>query len=282
MSNLPASAHGLTPAQLLRWYVDMGVDIAVDDFPHDRFAESLAATKAPPKMVAPLEAGEGLSARPVLVRERTVPTVPVTFVGPAAQIEAARTLARSCRSLAELRAALQGFDGCALKATAMRTVLAEGNPAARLMLVSEVPDEHEDRQGTAFAGPPGRLLDAMLAAIGLNRSQVYIANVIPWRPPGNRPPTPQEIAMLLPFISRQIELAAPEILVCLGGVAAQTLLQTREGIVRIRSKWFEFEVGDRSIPMLPMLHPAYLLRQPAHKRLAWRDWRALRAKIGKQ
>ena len=280
MSFLPETSPGLTPAQLLRWYVDMGVDIAVDDTPHDRFAENLALAKVPPE-VAPAEAAETPRPRPALVRERAVPPPePVAFAGPAAQIQSARALAAGAATLDELRAALEGFDGCALKATAMRTVFADGNPAAKLMLVGEAPGADEDRQGLPFVGRAGQLLDRMLAAIGLDRTQVYIANVIPWRPPGNRTPTPQETAMLLPFITRQIELAAPEFLVCLGGSSAQTLLETKEGIMRTRGKWFEFEAGGKSIPTLPMLHPAYLLRQPAHKRLAWRDWRALRGRLG--
>jgi len=147
------------------------------------------------------------------------------------------------------------------------------------MLVGEAPGRDEDEQGLPFIGRSGKLLDRMLAAIGLDRSSVYIANVIPWRPPGNRTPTPQEIAICLPFIERHIALAAPDVLVCLGGPSAQTLLNQRDGILRLRGRWFDYDCNGRVIPALATLHPAYLLRQPAQKKLAWRDLRALQAKL---
>jgi DNA polymerase len=144
------------------------------------------------------------------------------------------------------------------------------------MFVGEAPGGDEDRIGRPFVGRAGQLLDRMLRAIGLDRSTVYIANVVPWRPPGNRTPTPQETQACLPFIKRQIELAAPEILVCLGASSAQTLLGVKEGITRARGKWFEYRRDDgRTMKSLAMFHPAYLLRQPGQKRLAWMDLRAL-------
>ena len=192
--------------------------------------------------------------------------------------QSARGAAAAATSLEALRAALDAFDGCGLKRTASRLVFADGNPAARLMLVGEAPGAEEDRQGLPFVGRAGQLLDRMLAAIGLDRTKVYIANVVPWRPPGNRAPTPQETAICLPFIERQIALVDPDVLVCLGGSSAQTLLRLKDGIMRARGKWYDYTIErgakePRKIRAMATLHPAYLLRQPAHKRLAWRDLR---------
>jgi DNA polymerase len=161
----------------------------------------------------------------------------------------------------------------------MRTVFADGNPEALVMFVGEGPGADEDREGLPFVGRSGKLLDRMIAAIGLDRTNAYIANIIPWRPPGNRTPTPQESAICLPFIKRQIELANPDVLVCLGGPSATTLLELREGITRTRGRWFEFDTGTRKIKALPTFHPAYLLRSPAHKKLAWQDMLALKKAI---
>jgi DNA polymerase len=185
---------------------------------------------------------------------------------------AARDAARRAASLEELRAILQGFEGCALRMTAKQLVFADGNPQARVMLVGEAPGREEDLEGLPFVGRSGKLLDRMLSAIGLDRGSAYIANIIPWRPPGNRTPTPQESAICLPFILRQIELADPDILVCLGGPAAQALLGVKEGILRTRGRWLAYRTGTREIRAIATLHPAYLLRQPLQKRLAWRDF----------
>jgi DNA polymerase len=176
-----------------------------------------------------------------------------------------------------LETILAGFDGCALKFSAKNLAFADGNPEGRVMLVGEAPGADEDRIGKPFMGRSGQLLDRMLATIGLDRTQVYVANIVPWRPPGNRTPTPQEIAICKPFIARQIELANPEFLLCLGGPAAQNLLGVKDGILRTRGRWFTYKTEDgREIRALPTLHPAYLLRQPLQKRLGWRDFLALR------
>ena len=269
--------------ELLRWYADMGIDAVVDATPHDRFAEYSAnqeearserETKAAP--VARLAAPERLGPPPG-------GTGPILFPQAALVTDdasrSARELAASATTLDELRAMLENFEGCGLRTTATRLVFADGNPAARIMAVGEAPGADEDRQGLPFVGRSGQLFDRMLRAIGLDRSQVYIANVIPWRPPGNRTPTPQETAICLPFIARQIELAGPDYLLCLGGSAAQTLLRTKDGILRARGRWFDYNLPNRTIKAMPMLHPAYLLRQPAHKKLAWRDLQELKRVI---
>jgi DNA polymerase len=189
---------------------------------------------------------------------------------------AAREAAKSAQTLDELRALLDGFEGCALRATASRLVFADGNPAARIMFVGEAPGRDEDIAGLPFVGRSGKLLDLMMAAIGLDRTRAYITNIIPWRPPGNRDPSPQETTICLPFIHRQIELANPDVLVCLGKPSAVTLLGIKDGILKNRGRWFSFDTGTRQIRATVTLHPAYLLRQPLQKRLAWRDFLAIK------
>jgi DNA polymerase len=196
---------------------------------------------------------------------------------PDAAARTAAELAAQAQSLDELREAMDRFDGCALRKTATQLVFADGAPGAAVMIVGEAPGGDEDRIGRPFVGRAGQLLDRMLAAIGLDRTKVYIANVVPWRPPGNRTPTPQETAICLPFIRRQIELCAPRILVTMGNPSTQTLLGVKDGITRIRGAWRTYEIAPgRTVPALPTLHPAYLLRSPAAKRASWLDLRALK------
>ena len=189
---------------------------------------------------------------------------------------AAREAASTATTLEELQALLTAIEGCALRTTATQLVFADGNPQSRVMFVGEAPGYDEDIIGRPFVGRSGKLLDSMMAAIGLDRTSAYIANVVPWRPPGNRTPTPQETAICLPFIRRQIELADPDILVCLGGPAMQTLLGIKDGITRSRGRWFAYDTGRREIRALATFHPAFLLRSPLQKRFAWRDFLALK------
>jgi DNA polymerase len=256
-------------ASLLAWYVEAGVDLAIDDAPHDRFSPPAPAP-------APIAAVASAPARPL--------GAPLTAaeLSPEEAAQSARSLAATAESLDALREMLVAFEGCALKATATQLVFGDGNPRARVMLVGEAPGRDEDRAGKPFVGRSGQLLNRMLATIGLAREEVYIANVVPWRPPGNRTPTPQETAICKPFIERQIALVDPDVLVCLGGPSAQTLLAQRDGILRLRGKWFDFQTQNRMIRALATLHPAYLLRQPSQKKLAWRDLRALRAVLDGQ
>jgi DNA polymerase len=189
-------------------------------------------------------------------------------------------IAAACNSLAELKAALESFDGGALKRGANSTVFADGTPLHHIMFIGEAPGREEDQKGLPFVGRAGQLLDRMLASIALDRrTNAYITNVINWRPPGNRDPSPEEAAMCLPFLRRHIELAAPRLIVLLGAVAARHVMGHAEGIMKLRGRWMEYRVGDSIIPILPTLHPAYLLRQPAHKKLAWRDLQAVAEKI---
>jgi DNA polymerase len=209
------------------------------------------------------------------------PTQPIADAAknPDAAVVSARESAAQAISLEDLRARLAAFDGCALKMTATQLVFADGNPNARIMFVGEAPGREEDIEGRPFVGKAGRLLDLMMAAIGLDREQVYIANVVPWRPPGNRTPTPQETQACLPFIRRQIELVDPDFLVCLGNPSSQTLLGVRDGITRTRGRWFDYDTGKRIIKAMPLFHPAYLLRSPIYKAQAWKDLRAIRAAL---
>ena len=194
--------------------------------------------------------------------------------------QSAREIAAACTSLAELEAALAAFDGCGLKETALSLCFADGNPEARLMLIGEAPGAEEDRQGKPFVGASGKLLDRMLATIGLDRGSVYITNVIYWRPPGNRSPTQAEIAACQPFLERQIALLEPDLIVFVGGIAARALLGVNEGVTKLRGRRFTYVAQDgRSIPAMVMFHPAYLLRTPAQKRLAWRDLLAIRSQL---
>ena len=257
--------------ELLDFYREAGVDAVLGEAPIDRFAT--ADLPAPPQAA---RAPQPAAARP---SEPALKGGGATGAAPPAPDEAtmaAREAARSAASLEELRAILERFDGCALKATATQLVFADGNPQSRVMFVGEAPGRDEDIEGLPFVGRSGKLLDRMLAAIGLDRTQVYIANIVPWRPPGNRTPTPQESQICLPFVLRQIELADPDILVCLGGPSAHTLLSVKDGITKIRGRWFSFDTGKREIRAMPTFHPAFLLRSPLQKRFAWRDFLAIK------
>src|SRR5262247_4855788 len=264
---------------LLAFYQEAGVDALLGERPIDRFAAE------PPKEV-PTATGDAVrpqAERRIETPARTVVAADLDRNGrasvappaPDAAVMAAREAAKSAASLDELRAILERFEGCALKSTATRLVFADGNPAARVMFVGEAPGRDEDIEGLPFVGRSGKLLDRMIAAIGLDRTKVYIANVIPWRPPGNRTPTPQETQICLPFIQRQIELADPDVLVTLGNPSTQALLATREGIMRTRGKWLDYDTGTRTIRAIATFHPAYLLRSPSYERMSWQDLRAI-------
>jgi uracil-DNA glycosylase family 4 len=252
---------------ILSWLVEMGADEAIGDQPLDRLAPPPAAVPAPQIVRTP------------------PPEMPPVAVAPLPSIQAAASaeaLAAAARTLPELEAAIRGFAGCALKATATSTVFADGVPGARLMLVGEAPGADEDRIGRPFVGVSGQLLDSMLRWIGLERSRdFYIANVVYWRPPGNRQPTTAEVAICLPFIRRQIELANPELLVFLGNSAAQALLGTSGGIGRLRGRWLAYRSpgSAREVQAMATFHPAYLLRSPAQKRESWRDLLMIKNKL---
>ena len=262
--------------ELLAFYADAGVDASVSETPVDWFsAAQLGPGNAAP-VPEPTPPAAQILARAAPVMQDATVAVPVS---PDVAVMAAREAARSATSLDELRGILAKFEGCALRTTAKQLVFADGNPQGRVMFVGEAPGREEDLEGLPFVGRSGKLLDLMMAAINLNRTTAYIANIIPWRPPGNRTPTPQESQICLPFTLRQIELANPDFLVCLGGPSAQTLLGVKEGIKRTRGRWFNFHTGTREIRAIATFHPAYLLRSPLEKRFAWRDFLALKKAI---
>ena len=245
---------------VLDWYRAAGVDIAVGDDPVDRFATSAAA---PQKRVLPIAAGPA-----------PAPTPAAPLVTDPAET---REIAAAAMTLEQLRIAMDAYDGCVLKHRATQLVFADGNPEAKIMLVGEGPGEQEDKQGKPFVGRAGQLLDRMLGAIGLDRTTVYIANMVPWRPPGNRNPTPDELAQCAPFLHRQVELVNPKLLVTLGNVPTQALFATNQGITRMRGQWKTLEINSWSGPVLPTLHPAFLLRTPGAKAQAWKDMLSLKA-----
>jgi len=263
------------PVALLRWYADAGVEDCSLEEAQDRYALSArpaaAATAPPPVQPAPARGmGETPSAptAPVEPPRRA----PVPLESPR-QVEDARAAAASATTLAELEAVIRAFEGCTLKRLAKNTVFADGVPGAPVMIVGEAPGEDEDRLGKPFVGVSGQLMDRMFAAIGMSRERdLYITNILPWRPPGNRTPSVGDSAICVAFARRHVELARPKILVLAGGVAAKNMLETEQGITRLRGKWFDYTLPDGTrIPAMPLYHPAYLLRTPGGKRQAWMD-----------
>jgi uracil-DNA glycosylase len=251
-------------ATLLRWYVEMGADEAIGEAPNDRFAAPEPAPAPPP---------------PAIIVAAKPPPAPVTMTP---RGTSARAIAEAATTLDELRAAVQSFDGCALKRTATNTVFADGVAGAPLMVIGEAPGGEEDRLGLPFVGRSGQLLDRMLAAIGLDRRRdAYISNILFWRPPGNRKPTDEETALCLPFVWRHIALAKPVAVLLCGGTAVSSLLGRNEGITRLRGRWVELPVPglERPVPVMPTYHPSFLLRTPQRKNEAWHDLLELQTKL---
>jgi len=273
-------------AALLGWYRAMGADEALSQSPIDWLARGEKGPGCSFPLTGPAKP-PAASAAPVRTPPRPHAATPVLPPGapqrpfaalPAdAAIMGARSAARAAQSLQELETTLAGFDGCGLKATAKNLCFYRGAPRSRLMLIGEAPGRDEDLEGKPFVGRAGQLLDKMLAAIGLSEADVHITNIVYWRPPGNRTPTPQEAQVCRPFLERQIELVAPKVIALLGGAAAKHLLDVTEGIMRIRGKERAILIGAHSAKAMATLHPAYLLRTPAAKRLAWRDLMAVQA-----
>lgn len=279
-------------AALLAWYGEMGVDHTVGEAPVDWLSRGDAApghafqlpgASAPASADVQTAAAPPPSAARIAPPRQAKPAVPPPRQFPAAApdtaVMAARAAARGAGSLDELRATLAGFDGCGLKATAKNLCFYRGAAQARLMLIGEAPGRDEDLQGKPFVGRAGQLLDRMLAAIGLSEQDVHITNIVYWRPPGNRTPTPQEAQVCRPFLERQLELVAPDLAMLLGGAAANHIFGATEGIMRVRGKWRDVTIGSRTVHAIATLHPAYLLRTPSAKRQAWRDLLAVKAAL---
>lgn len=271
MTKSPKSPH--SPTAQLRWQQDMGADEAVGDTPTGLYNfKSKSAKTKPAATIAPLP------------RAQDARTEPPKDASPieAAMLDSAQLL-RDVKNLDDLRKAIEAFDGLLpLKKTAAHMVVADGNPKAEIMLIGEAPGAEEDRLGKPFVGAAGQLLDKMLAAIGLDRkTNVYISNILFWRPPGNRTPTPVEMELCLPFVKKHIELIGPKILVCLGGTAMKAMFHPKDGIMKLRGSWMDFRYNEdaKPIPTLVTYHPAFLLRTPAHKKDSWADLQDLQKKI---
>ena len=249
-----------TSLNLSKWIVESGQDEALSEFPQNRFSNpdpGLRVLKAAPS-------------RKVMVEEKINSSADLNSI----------EVANMASTLSELRNSMIAFDGCSLKNTAINMVFGDGDEKSDVMVIGEAPGADEDREGLPFVGLSGKLLNKMLHSIGLARSQVYITNIIPWRPPGNRPPTIRETATCLPFVQRHIELINPKVLILAGGTASKTLLVRKEGIMRLRGRWFEYQKNDKTtIPAMSIFHPAFLLRSPAQKINAWKDLLAVRNRL---
>lgn len=277
-----AAATQVALLAALRWQVDIGADEAISEsagliaWTSETLLtkRSVATDNTVQVLMQSCPVVEARASAVAVIRERALPAKLPSALPPPTVV---------ATTLAELEAEVRAFDGCPLKKTAMNTVFADGNPTARVMLIGDIPGEDEDRQGQPFVGASGKLLDRMLACIGLDRERVYITNVLFWRPPGNRSPTDAELAACLPFVERHIALVKPEILVAMGSVSARTLLHTTDSMTRLRGKWATYtprhELAKVTIPLLPILHSGDLLRQPATKRQAWSDLLELKKRL---
>ena len=262
----------IAPAELLKSYIEWGVDETITEEPINWFSET--HNNYINQHIIPQKSSN------------TLPTSTVLHSPPLASqhenIEEASKLADNCKDLAELNAAILQYDGCSLKKTASNTLFSDGNPNSDIMIIGEAPGGDEDRVGKPFVGETGQLLDRMFAAIDMKReTDFYITNVLPWRPPGNRKPTEAEFELCLPFIKKHIELFHPKLIICVGGTSASALLNTKNGITKLRGKWEEYLISGNIVPVIPIFHPAYLIRQPQFKTQTWHDLLAIKEKASK-
>ncbi len=267
---------------IMNWHLAMGVDETISEVPVNRLLISDSPSPQVPLAVRRAqdkETSDGFQSEPAAISASSPPPNNENST-----LNNATALAAASRTYKELETAITNFTGCSLRKTATNTVFADGNPEGRVLLIGEAPGAEEDRRGRPFVGPSGQLLNKMLASIGLDRTQVLISNIVFWRPPGNRTPTPLEVASCLPFVQRIIELMEPEIIVPLGGPATKSLLEQTAGIGKLRGRWFNYQTPQISKPIAatPLFHPAYLLRTPAQKRTAWRDLIMIRARLNNQ
>lgn len=291
-ADFDAAAFGFAgDVALLQWYLEAGVDDCIAEAPLDRYAQSAAQAAARQSAPAagmagtpePRASAVQVQTPPVSFPAAAVrPSAPALAADPHQALGTATHTAQACTTLEQLKAAVEGFDGCPLKITASSTVFADGNPKAPLMVIGEAPGRDEDRVGKPFVGESGQLLDKMLESIGIaGRADYYITNVLPWRPPGNRVPTDAEVAVCLPFLIRHIELVQPQVILLVGGLSAKALFAVNEGITRLRGRWRAYQTPGLShpVPAIATFHPAYLLRSPVQKRMAWRDLLDVREKL---
>ncbi|NOZ32012.1 MAG: uracil-DNA glycosylase [Alphaproteobacteria bacterium] len=268
----------------LLWQNEIGAGIGLSETPQDWFALSEAGTNAAAPPPTTHQSGApvpqtGSPFAPSASGPSGLPTGTAPLQPDQGAIKSASEIATAAASLVELERALEDFEGCSLKKRATRLVFGDGNGDAEIMLIGEAPGRDEDIEGRPFVGRSGQLLDMIFAAIGLDRTKIYIANTVPWRPPGNRDPSPAELAVCRPFLERQVELVAPKIIVTLGAAATREIFGTTTGILRMRGQWRDIVMGKHACSALATLHPAYLLRQPAQKGLVWRDMLALQGRM---
>ncbi|MCP4183773.1 MAG: uracil-DNA glycosylase [Hyphomicrobiales bacterium] len=293
MNDPPTDLHSYSYLELLMWYKDAGVDLAMGDEPVDQFALSrelalsrknasakntIAELVSGPSETVTQNSGRGGEFDPRSLNHVQNRTSSAAMPDENA-VNEARQRARAAGSVDELREAMAGFKGCNLHLSAKNMVFADGDPAADIMLIGEAPGRDDDIHGLPFVGRAGQLLDSMLAAIKLERENIYLTNIIPWRPPGNRTPTVPEIEICRPFIERHIELICPKMIIILGGAAAKILLNSTQGIVKLRGRWKTCEMADRRIDAITIFHPANLLDHPAQKKMAWQDLLKIRQKL---
>lgn len=243
---------------VLKWQIDMGVDETIDSEPLS--LEKISAQKTP--------------AKAIIQTEKKEPMKTATRTSPLEAEKSARMIADKCKTLSELHEALKTFDEIAIKKTATNTVFSDGNPEAKIMFIGEAPGANEDIEGIPFCGASGKLMDELLKWAGFERKKnIYISNTIFWRPPGNRRPTPEELAICKPFVEKHIALINPSILVLVGGTATFSLLNTNTGISKLRGQYHEYKNDylKSSIPAIALFHPSYLLRQPSQKKTFWFD-----------
>jgi len=278
---MPRTTADMTPSDAvaaLAWLVEMGADEVIGENPVNRL--TALAEMSQPQMATAVQAPQPRPLPSIGGGGAVQPKPSATD-----SVQDARAIAARCMSLEEIAAALAKFDACPLRKTATNLCLSDGNARSHVLVIGEAPGNEEDLQGKPFVGRSGQLLDRMLAAIGLNRHAedpahaVLITNTIFWRPPGNRKPTEAETAMCMPFVWRIIEIMQPRLILCAGATPSQRMMNLTDGILKLRGRWFDIAVGDTKIPLLATLHPAYLLRQPVQKRLAWRDLLSLRERL---
>jgi uracil-DNA glycosylase family 4 len=272
----------MAPEDILNWYMEMGVDECIADESTDRYAFSEAQME---KRKAAIANPPPASMSAPVISQKTAapaPKVPATDE----MVQDAVQRAQKSKTMDELEAAVSGFEGCVLKQTALNTVFCDGNPKAKVMILGDAPATAEDREGKPFAGLAGQLLDKMLFASGLSkemgdRSDVFLSNILYWRPPGNRAPTPSEIALCLPFVERQIELVDPSMIILFGETAAKAILGRHESLSKLQGRWFEHSTPGLSHPVAATVvyHPDYLLKSPVQKRKAWRDLLAISERL---
>ncbi|MCC3859679.1 uracil-DNA glycosylase [Pseudemcibacter aquimaris] len=270
MNNLNTSEDQIDPVSLLKCYVEWGVDETITEEPINWFTETdkIQIKQQTAQVSSQVKTPQNAAAQSAPLASQTE------------TIALATEVAKACNSLDELKSAILEFDGCSLKKTATNTVFCDGNAESKVMVIGEAPGADEDRIGKPFLGEAGKLLDKMFAAIEMSReNDFYITNVVPWRPPGNRKPTDAECDLCLPFLKRHIELLQPKIIISIGGTSANALLGTQTGITKLRGKWQEYDVSGTKVPIVPIYHPAYLIRQPQFKKQTWHDLLDIKAKL---